>query len=450
MRTHWLGTVIVCAAVVGVVRSQAPLPITPIAPSPRTPPLVLPRNSEGVPDGTTVSRPLQPVAPTEIPPEVPPESQPNPPVVTEAVPEGKNPLGQSWDALEFLLWWGKPLPLPPLVTGSRAAAIPILGGPNTVLLAGGRPIDSQSIGGMRYNFGWAVNEAKTAGIEVTYLFLGTRSTTAAYSDLIGDRYPSLGRPFVNAATGKEDVIPVAFPGVGDGLVTVSTASRVTGWEVGGVGSLYSGPGARLNVSAGYRYFMANEGLRIEQTTLRFPLPNGAPPILASMADQIDAHNRFHGGQVGLHADLSRGVLFLQIVGKIAIGQSIEVARVSGQSYVVTGGSPLPLIQTYNAAVLGLPSNSGRLSQSVFAVLPEAQIKIGCKLGEYGQFYVGYNFLLLSDAIRAGDQVDRTLSPGPVPVLPQPSTALAADRPLLALTRGDFWVQGLVFGMEWRY
>jgi hypothetical protein len=306
---------------------------------------------------------------------------------------------------------------------------------------------------MRATLGWAFDDSQTSGIEATYLFLGTRTHSASYTNLSGLPGRVLGRPFVNALTGREDVIPFAYPGVGDGLATVSTANRVTGWELGAVANLYAGPRARLNVTAGYRYFMVNEGLRVEQTTSRFPLPTGSPEIVSMSADQFDAHNRFHGGQIGLNADFCRGPLFVQIVGKVAVGETIEVANVSGQTTIATGGNPLPLIQTYNAGVLGLPTNSGRVTHSGFAVLPEAQLKIGCKLGDNGRFYVGYNFLFLSDTIRPGDQVDRTLSPNQIPVLPaQPSTSavLTPERPQIVLSRADFWVQGLLIGMEWKY
>jgi hypothetical protein len=445
MRARWLGGLVVWLGVAGLAGGQ------PVVPPP-PPPLVLPGAEFPVmPQGTLVSRPLQPVAPLELLPEPPPPTA-APVVVSEPVAM-PDPLGRSWQAFELLLWWTKAQPLPPLVTASRTGALPILGEPNTVLLAGGRSLDSQDTAGLRIVWGWAVNDAHTAGWEVTYFFLGSRTYTADFSDLLGERYRVLGRPFVNAITGDEDVVPVAYPGVGSGLVTVATSSRVTGWEVSGVANLYAGPALRLNVSAGYRYFMANEGLRVEQTSLRFPLPGDVPGILAASADQIDAHNRFHGGQVGLHADLSRGPLFLQLAGKVALGRTVEVARISGQTVMYTGGSPLPLIQTFNAGVLGLPSNTGRLSQSAFAVLPEAQLKVGCQLGDRSHFYVGYSFIYLSDAIRPGDQVDRTLNPEYIPILPPPPNAgglFGPDRPQLALVRSDFWVQGLLFGLEYRY
>lgn len=456
MRTGWLGTVFLCAAGVGFARGQTTAPPFPL-PTPtvaETPPLVLPSAPDlttPIPNGTPVSRPLQPVIPGDVPPD-PAEtpSAPTPPLAEAAGVQP--PLSRSWDSVEFLLWWAKPQSLPPLVTGSRTGALPVLGGPNTVVLAGGRSADSQPSAGMRITMGWAVNDEQTAGVEATYLFLGTRTATADYSDLTGGRYLILGRPFINAVTGREDVVPFAYPGIGNGLVTVSTSNRVTGWEVGGVGNLYAGPRARVNVTAGYRYFMANEGLRVEQTAVRFPLPT-APEILATSADQFDAHNRFHGGQIGVNADLRRGPLFIQVVGKVAFGGAIEVASVSGQTAVVTGGNPIPLIQSYNAGVLGLPSNAGRVSHAAFAVLPEAQLKIGCKLGEYSNLYIGYNFLFLSQAIRAGDQIDRTLNPAQIPTLSAQAPAaaiLSPDRPQVVMTHGDFWVQGLLVGMEWRY
>jgi len=458
MRRCWLCAVLSFATATTAARGQAVAPVPPV-PTPPTidpPPLLLPANSDpvaGVPNGTPVSRPLQPVT-LDVPPsaQTPAPAPATPLAPKDTTPDPANPLGRSWETLEFLLWWTKPQPLPPLVTAGPPGTLPVLGGPNTRLLAGGRSLDSQPTGGMRATVGWAFDDSQTYGVEATYLFLGTRTYSASYSDAPGLPAQVLGRPFVNAATGREDAIPVAVPGVVDGLVTVSTSTRVTGWEVGGVANLYAGPRARLDVTAGYRYFMVNEGLRVEQTSSRLPVSPAVPEILSASADQIDAHNRFHGAQIGLHGDFSHGPVFVQIVGKTAFGETIEIAKLSGQTTVITAGSPLPMIQSYNAGVLGLPTNSGRATNSTFAVLPEVQFKLGCKLGDGVRFYVGYNFLFLSQAIRPGDQVDRTLAPGQIPTAATQSAAavLTSDRPQLVMSRADYWVQGLMFGMEWRY
>src|SRR5205807_6649847 len=67
------------------------------------------------------------------------------------------------------IWWPKGQPLPPLVTAGRGPTPPVFGGPNTVLLIGGSPIDSPDVSGARFTLGTAVNEAETAGLAVTYL-----------------------------------------------------------------------------------------------------------------------------------------------------------------------------------------------------------------------------------------------------------------------------------------
>jgi hypothetical protein len=65
-------------------------------------------------------------------------------------------------------------------------------------------------------------------------------------------------------------------------------------------------------------------------------------------------------------------------------------------------------------------------------------------------YLGYSFIYLSDAVRPGDQVDHTLSPGQVPLVNGLGPALNADRPARVVNRTDFWTQGLVIGLEARY
>ena len=87
--------------------------------------------------------------------------------------------------------------------------------------------------------------------------------------------------------------------------------------------------------------------------------------------------------------------------------------------------------------------------ALFAVVPEATLKFGLK-GERSRFFVGYNFLLLSDAVRPGDQIDRTVNPTQVPVLNPGGMTYGPDRPQTIFERRDFWVQGLMIGFEQRF
>lgn len=426
---------LVACLLVGAVRADEPLP------------LALPAPDASIP-GTTVSRPLQPVQVIETP--VAPDAEKLPTEAQMARTEQVRPLGRSWQTFEYLLWWPKAHALPPLVTTSRGNTSPVLGGPNTLVLVGGVESDSANASGARFSVGYSVNDAQTAGLGVTYLFLGTQSESVLVSDAGIGRPRTIGRPITNALTRDQDVIPVSVPGVQSGSVEVATTTRLTGWEITGVANLYTSPQVRLNALAGYRYLMVNEGLRIEQTTL-FPQNGANPPVLAGIADQFDAHNRFHGGQLGLVADVTHGPVFLEASGKVALGQGIAVVRTSGQTVAISPGVPVPAATFFQAGALGLPTNSGRFVQSGFAVLPEGMVKVGYRFRDRSRFFIGYNFLYLSDAIRPGDQIDTTVDPGQLPLFARgPQIALAPERPVPFLVRSDFWVQGLIFGLEYRY
>ena len=397
--------------------------------------------------GKTVSRPLTPV---EIPPDEPPVPLPADPLQrVEAVCEQscvrRGPLGPAWDSMEFLLWWPKAHPLPPLVAASRSGAPPVLGNPGTTLVIGNRALANQDMAGGRFTIGRAVNDAQTLGLEFIYFFLGSRTLDETISGLNNPRARALGIPFINAATGRESVFPIAAPGVSTGSVFVSTTTRVQGAEANIVANLHDGKALQLNGLVGYRFLQVHEGLTVEQMRVRF----GAPSTFGPIYDQFDAHNRFHGGQLGLHADISGDWVFCELTGKVALGRTFEVVKIDGATSVyapVIGG--VAPVHYSPGGVLALQSNIGRTTENSFAVVPEGTFKIGLKLGDSGRIYVGYNFIYLSDAVRPGDQVDRTITPSQIPSLG--GGGLVADRPRGLFNRSDFWAQGLVIGLETRY
>jgi hypothetical protein len=357
---RWQAGIVGWLATTGLAVGQPPADV---------PPLGLPTAVEviGLPNGADVSRPLQTVLPSADPP------LPLPTAVEAPAPECVyGPLGRSWSVYEYLLWWPKASPA-----------------------VGGDALDPSPLSGGRFTLGGSADDSDTVGTEVTYLFTGSRTattTSARFAD---------GRPVERSTT--------------------SLTNRLTGWEINGMANLVAGPDLRVHGLVGYRYFMANEGLRLDRMTWR-------PDEMVGAADQIDAHNRFHGGQLGLFGDYSRGAVFLEAVGKVALGQATNVARASGQSVGVSPGYPVPGVRVTQDGVLGRAAYPVRVVHSGFAVLPEATVKLGCRMRDRSRVYLGYNFLYLSEAARAGDQVE---------------TPTAVDR-------SDFWVQGLLFGLEHRY
>ena len=441
MRAMWVAVAaVVCwDAVAGFAQNSPPIALPQIA---RT-------EDSALGGGTNVSRPLTPV---EIPPAVPPENAPEPtadPVqrieeVHEQKFERRGPLGPSWDNMELLLWWPKAHALPPLVTGSRTGMPPILGSPGTTLLVGNHALANQDIDGGRFTLGSALNEDQTFGAELVYFFLGSRTLHETIRN--GSNLPAVGLPFINATTGREDVFSFAAPGISSGSVFVTTTTRVQGAEANFVSNLIDSKLLRLNGLVGYRFLQVQEGLTLQQMRVQFGSPGSFGPIY----DQFDGHNRFNGGQLGLHADIAGQFLFCELTAKCALGQSFEVVKVDGATTVYTpvlGGLSM---QHSPGGVFALPTNIGRTTHSAFAVVPEGICKFGIKLGDSGRFFVGYNFLYLSDAVRPGDQVDRTLNPTQIAALNPGGSLVGIDRPRGLFNRSDFWVQGLMLGLETRY
>lgn len=391
-----------------------------------------------LPGGKDVSQPLQPVGPAP--------DEPKPPAAVE-VPEAKaippeqriGPLGPGWDDLQLLYWWPMRQPLPQLAVGSRGGA--------PALLLGGHALDSQPSAGGRFTIGWAANEAHTAGLEVVYFFLGTRSFHQNARSFSGGSAVSLGLPYTNAMTGASEILALARPGFADSTLTVSTSVRVQGWEINSVANVLDEKYIKLNALLGWRYFQVHEGVRLEQTQFRYADPRG----VIRTADQFDAHNRFHGGQLGLQADARRGVVFCEMTAKVAFGQTYEVVKNEGATLFQPFGLGGPITQAFGGSGLYVqPSSLGRTANGVFAVVPEGTFKFGFRLGDAGRVYVGYSFIYLSDAVRPGDQIDRTLNPTQIPLVSGIAPVLGADRPSRLFNRSDFWAQGLIIGLETRY
>ena len=440
-----------------VVGQTVPLPRPPLPPMPaeQLPAMHIPQDVivETLPNGMTISRPLTPVTDPAIPQPQPGVAQPTelvPPRYVEQVRPAPNarPLPSTWYSGEYLLSWAKGQRTPPLVT-ANSSALPTLDDPNTAVLLGGRRADPMNIGGARFVLGWSAGEGSRVGTEIGYEFLGTQTVVDTVSGGGQPGDPILGRPLFNPRTGREDAVILSHANQLSTL-DVSDTLRVQGWTAAGVVNLYDGGAVRLHGLLGYRYFMVNEGLRFDQLTLTNVALGGTVPGLPSSAtlrtaatDQIDAHNRFHGAQIGLRTELNSGGFFATLDTKVSLGRTIEVVRISGQTVAVVDIPNSPSISYFPNGVFGQPSNAGRFSKSAFAVLPEAEVRVGYKYGTRSRFYVGYNFQYLSQVVRAGDQLDRVAD------LAQ-TTVNALTRPGVPFNRSDFWVQGVSFGLEWTY
>jgi hypothetical protein len=347
-----------------------------------------------------------------------------------------------WASAEYLLWWVKDAPIhTPLITvGNPAGVNPgALNDPTTgVLFAGGNQ-GFDGLSGMRITVGGWLERCQTFGLEGSIFFLERGSNSLGVrSDPTGASI--LAVPAFNADLPGEVAVPV-IPG---GAVVISNNVRVWGAEINGVFNLLHNDCYHGQVLLGFRYFELEENLNLTTTTdaaLGFP---GIPlPGVMSLTDNFQTRNQFYGGQIGAKVGGKWGCFTADVISKVALGSMQETVNISGVKTANFG----TFIATAPGGIFAQPSNIGKRTQSEFAVIPELQLQLGYEITQHFRVFAGYNLIYVSNVVRPGDQIDRTVSFNQLAGLPPTSTPA---RPLPLFNTTDFWVHGVNFGLEFRW
>lgn len=360
-----------------------------------------------------------------------------------AFPEDTN---RFWFRGEYLLWWTKETPVPPLVTtsppGTPRDFAGVLGAPGTAILYSGDGNPERS--GGRFTLGFWFDDQQTIGLESTTLFIGQRSMT--FVDVSGG-VPILARPFNNVLTGMEASELVAFPGVLAGGIAVSSANRLWSTELNLRTNCWRGCFWHVDWLLGVRFLGFDENLGI---TEGLTVPAGAGALAGSrivVQDSFGTHNQFVGGQTGLDIGFRRGRWSLDLLGKIALGNTHQELNINGSTQFAVPGLPLSV---QRGGLYALPTNIGEFTRDRFAVVPEVGIIVGYQITPHVRAIVGYTFLYNSAVIRPGSQIDRGINVTQLPSQVGPGTLVGPARPAPILHGTDFWAQGLSFGLELRY
>jgi Putative beta barrel porin-7 (BBP7) len=182
-----------------------------------------------------------------------------------------------------------------------------------------------------------------------------------------------------------------LPQRGAGGAALQTSSRLWAWELNARKPICEGvfvcpSGYRLDYHAdllgGFRSLGLDESL----------LPAG-PTLLRT-------RDRFYGGQMGAQAGVRCGRWELDVLGKIAFGNTHQIVE----------------------------QGPGHLNRDRLGVVPEANINLGYHVTGCVKVYVGYSFLYWSNVARPGDQLTR----------------------FATVRSTDFWAHGINFGVEARY
>jgi hypothetical protein len=344
-----------------------------------------------------------------------------------------------YGSAEYLLWWVRGSPLPPLVTtGPTSDAIPgALGQANTQVLFGGSTVGTGARSGLRGTIGYWFNDDHTLGVEVGGFYLGSRSNNFSATSFGS---PLLARPFVDAATGKETVEIVAAPGVLAGTIAVSNRSEFGGYEANVRSNLWCGCDWYVDGLLGYRYLALDESLSVNEN-LTVLLPGGGGFVVN---DRFAVHNNFYGTQVGLAGEYRIGAWSIGLKTTVALGPTQQIVDITGNTRISPPGGAAP--SNLAGGLLALPSNIGRHTRDIFGVVPEVGLNVGYQVCNHVRVFAGYNFLYWNSVVRPGNEVDRMISTGMIP----PPISGGPMRPAFAFRGSEFWAQGATFGVEFRY
>ncbi len=357
------------------------------------------------------------------------------------------PPGRFWIDAGYAFWTVSGQNLPPLVTSGPADAPRATGGalgqPGTNILNGGNRRNSDFRSGFYLNAGLWFNECQTFGIEGNFFYLGQSNQTARFDT---NNAAVLTRPFFNTQTGLQDTQLVSFPNVLDGNVTVNNRSDLIGGGFNFIKNCCCSPCGRFDLLLGYQYFNLSDDVFIREDLTSLPgQTNVVPGTRFIVEDRFSTENNFHGGNIGFSAERRFSHWYVGLRAGVALGVNHQVIDINGSTTItVPGGLP----QTFSGGLLTQPSNIGRYTRDEFAVLPWIGAKIGVQLTPRLRAYVGYDFMYLSNVVRAGDQIDLRVNPTQIP----PRT-LGTSGPLFPVFEPrttNVTVQGIRIGVEMRF
>lgn len=354
---------------------------------------------------------------------------------------------QYWLSAEYL--YGKireDKKLIPLVVESPALVdgAPVLGTPGSRVVLGDEKIDSKWRSGARFTFGFTCNEYCPTGIEVSYFFLGKAATKKSVFSDGSDDSLFLAVPFINTNTGLESSLIIANPGSFEGLAELKVTNSIQGAELNAISNLTFFHNA-LDVFGGLRYLNFAERLNFNTNS---PFINPALNNVYFTKDKFHVDNNFYGVQIGATWKYGCGPFFFNVKGKVAIGAIAQASHIQGDLFL-NDFTNFTIVQHFEGGFFALPSNIGHHKRTRFAVVPEVNVNFGYEFTDFFSVFFGYNFLYISNIVRAGRQMDREINPTqsvlyqytPVPIL------VGSKRPRGSLDASDMWVQGINLGIE---
>ncbi len=361
-----------------------------------------------------------------------------------------------WLQSELLLWGVKGQYIPPLLTqspaGTPATDIGVLGLPTTQTVFGGdRFGDNMRIGG-RVRGGFWFGNCRKYGLEADYFYLGEDADNVRATSDTGELF---ARPFYNTnpAVLAADAELLVAPNIASSVFEINTSSEIYSVAPTFRWNLYccestncccEQNSTRLDFLAGYRYLRFQESIKLSES-FEPTGPFYAPGTTFEFYDGYAVENEFHGAELGLNYMTQRSRWVLDMTAKLGLGNLRSTCSIDGYSRVVVPGA---LDQTMTGGFLTAGSQLGTTERDKFALLPQADVRLGYCMTPNLRFHVGYSFLFLQNVIRPGSLISTQVDSDDflVDATPDPNDpGLDKD----AIEEG-VWLQGVNFGFTYGF
>lgn len=347
----------------------------------------------------------------------------------------------SWGSIDFVYMWRKAQTYPPLVTtnpiGTAAAAAGALDNPNTRILFGGNTLDAYPMPGGRAEFGIWANQCQTVGVGGRFLALGDERHSFNVSSVDN---PIIGVPFfeLDPFDVGENAFLAAHPNRGPGSVGFNSRATFYAGDAFLRFKFWEDCVHRLDFTAGYTFAKIGDGF-----TLDFANTDAATGIRRDLHDDISMINRFDGVSPGALYSVRGNCWSFSLLAKCGLGTMRHSAtRIGSTTTTAANGT----VAVTNGGIFTQPSNIGHFEISEFAVMPEAQMKIGYRIFNCLEATLGYNGMYWNRMAQAGEQVDRTLNSTQF----EGGTLTGAPRPDFGFRLRDYYVQGITIGLQGAY
>jgi hypothetical protein len=352
-----------------------------------------------------------------------------------------------WGSVDYMFAWTRGTNLFPLVTtsppGTAQAAAGVLGQPGTTVLFGNSTVDEGLRSGIRLGLGGWIDKDHTLGIDTGFFVLESKNALFSASST---GTPILARPFndvTNANTPASQLI--AFPGISSGSITGSDLSgNIYSFHADLQEVIVADQGFRFSSLFGYRFLRYTDGLALDQNVVSAGGGGVVAGTTIVTSDRFTAQNNFDGGDFGLKTEYTTGPWCLELLTKLAVGNTQRSVGIHGTTTTSVPGSTTV---TQPGGFLALSSNTGVFNNNDWTAIPELGLNARWSVNDHLQLSLGYSFLYWSDIAHGADQVTLNLNPN---LFPPPVAGATPVSPTFQNQRSEIWIQSLNLGLEFRY